>query len=104
MRNSFFFTVQNQGRTTSFSTRSIPFGWSWSPLAGHLTLGHFLTPVSHWLRVLHYIDDILLISSDGPLLRFATLDLAYQLKKAGLLIREKSVLDPTHEITWLGKR
>ena len=36
--------------------------------------------------------------------RMGTKKKAPHLKKAGLLISEKSVLDPTHEITWLGKR
>lgn len=102
---SFVFTITSGDTSSSFATRSLPFGWSWSPIIAQRTMIHLLSGVCHMLpTVWIYLDDILLAHSDPHFLTYVTYLAVYLLQSAGFVISQKSILIPTSDITWLGKK
>ena len=91
-------------RGVTYAIPSLPFGWSASPsmavevLAAYLTL-HFPGEVI----LIQYVDDVLLISADQERLRLETRLLTDELRTAGWVISAKSQVEPTADITWMGK-
>ena len=96
----------------SYST--LPFGWNLAPILAQKTLEHFvwshivtlgLLPffcMSFWVWV--YLDDVFILSKDTLLLEYITLSLCAQIAQADLVLSSKSLLTPSQNLTWLGKR
>ena len=83
----------------------LPFGWAFSPavfqeLMSRLvrnTLRRFGVP--SWV----YLDDVLIASTDRTALQEACQALLGKLRRAGFIVSEKSVLEPTPTIVFVGK-
>ena len=61
VHGSFVFTIALGGTSSSFATRSLHFGWSWSPIIAQRTMTYLLSGVCTILATLWiYLDDILL--------------------------------------------
>ena len=93
------------GDTQTYGTHRLPFGWAWSPIIAQLTLARILSPVMPWFadRLWQYFDDLLVGDRDPYFLSFAGSYIVYLLARAGLVINEKSQLQPVTSLTWLGK-
>ena len=91
--------------TQFYHTRRLPFGWRWSPFLAQETLRRVLQPVSVMLGALlwQFVDDVLFASPDPYFLSFVGSYVVHLLSTAHLFVNDKSVLIPTHHITWLGK-
>ena len=91
-------------RGVTYTIPSLPFGWTASPgmavevLAAYLTL-HFPCEVI----LVQYVDDILLVSADVGRLQTETTMLLAKMRAAGWIISTKSQLEPTTQLTWMGK-
>ena len=87
---------------TVYGSSSLPFGWAHSP--AQEPLGMYLS-VTHPDQVVlvHYLDDVLLLSTDRGVLRTDTVDLAATLETGGWVVSRKSELEPAKRIHWMGK-
>ena len=82
----------------------LPFGWQYSPIICQTVLGYILASLGFSdVLVLHYLDDFLFVGYGKSCVREASATLCDTSKSAGAIISVKSVLEPTQEITWLGK-
>ena len=90
---------------TSFFTRRLPFGWSYSPILAQDTVGYHLLPVLKLTSYLwQYMDDVLIASTDPCFLTFLAEFTVHLLTQAGFRINaDKSMLIPSKDITWLGR-
>jgi ribonuclease HI len=83
------------------------FGARHSPRIFTRALGYGLAYIRvHWkVRIIAYMDDILLLHQDREYLQLATLQIAVYLENLGwTLSAEKCELEPSQEITYLGWR
>ena len=62
---------------------------------------HFFR-ISFWFWV--YLDDIFILSKDTLFLEYITLSLCAHFDQAGLVLSTKSLLTPSQNLTWLGKK
>ena len=101
----FIYTYSSHtGLVRSFGGRSLPFGWSWSPVLAQRSILHFLGPLLPLLSTVWvFYDDILLAHPDPHFLTFLTHFACPLLSSNGLLLSQKSVLVPTTAVVWLGK-
>jgi hypothetical protein len=88
----------------SFGSRTLPFGWTWSPFLAQSTVTHVLNNIRgllpyQWI----YIDDVLFAHTDPAYLRYVVCYAVFLLESAGFIVSPKSVTTPTTEILWLGK-
>jgi hypothetical protein len=89
----------------TYSTRRLPFGWTWSPALAQLLIGRLLEPLVRGdVLCFQYLDDLLFVSPDPSWLQQVTYHAMGLLEQTGVLISPKSVPHPVHSITWLGKR
>jgi ribonuclease HI len=83
----------------------MPFGARHSPRIFTRALSYGIAYVRvHWrVRVIAYMDDVLILHQDREYLRLATLQIAVFLSSLGwTLSAEKCELEPAHEIVYLG--
>ena len=78
---------------TVLQTRSLPFGWAWSPILATCFVRDILRPVVCLLNGLmwQFIDDVLMAHADPHYLRFCALHGIFLLERHGFLINAKSV-------------
>ena len=89
----------------------LPFGWNCSPWIAqsclerlvNLALSGQMQRGIRWDVFLYY-DDILVLDVNRDLCTLVTSALVHTLRSAGLLVSDKSCLEPSQDVTWLGKR
>ena len=105
VRGTFILSVTRSSGLTSFATRCLPFGWTWSPVLAQHTMLHILEPCIRLLSTLWiYSDDVLLAHPDPHFLMYVTNYATFLLSSAGFLLSPKCHLTPTNAFTWLGKQ
>jgi ribonuclease HI len=98
-----FLAFQFQGRT--FAYRAMPFGLSLSPFFFTKLMKYPAKFIrENWkVRIVIYMDDILILHQDKEYLRISTLQIVEFLQFLGLTVNsEKSELTPKQEIVFLG--
>ena len=86
------------------SLLSLPFGWKFSPVICQKCLAFFLSGLElGQVILLHYLDDLLFLGRDGVVVGKVARRARSLLVAAGFIISDKSVLEPTQHIPWLGK-
>ena len=96
------FRVRIDGKSYAFSC--LRFGWRFSPVICQYVLAFVTGSVdTSGVVVLHYLDDFLVIGYGKARGASVSQRLCDALRKAGAVIRTKSVLEPVLEIQWLGK-
>jgi hypothetical protein len=86
---------------------AMPFGARHSPRIFTRALGYAMAYIrAHWqVRIIAYMDDILILHQDRQYLEISTLQIASYLRRLGwTLALEKCEFTPQHEITFLGWR
>ena len=91
--------------STTFTTRRLPFGWSWSPVLAQLTIHFYLKPLRLLTPLIwQYLDDLLIASADPFHLTFLGHFAVHLLESAGFQINlNKTELVPKKSLIWLGK-
>ena len=96
------FRVRIDGKSYAFSC--LPFGWRFSPVICQYVLAFVTGSVdTSGVLVLHYLDDFLVIGYGKAKVGSVSQRLCDALRRAGVVISTKSVLEPVPEIQWLGK-
>ena len=92
--------------TSRWRYTCLPFGWKCSPaICQRLVSAITRSALKHWpVEWDVYINDILMSSRDPQVTKETTLALAAALRRAGFIISDKCVLNPSTRITFLGKR
>jgi hypothetical protein len=82
----------------------VPFGWHQAPgLVQHL-ISRILDVVdTDSILLIQYLDDILVVGKHSARVRDVTRQAADALEKAGFLISQKSLFEPTRRLGWMGK-
>ena len=98
--NSFRFRV----RGITYAIPSLPFGWTHSPTIAVAVLAQYLAVTFPGdIIIIQYVDDILLVAADRTALARCTHALARDLECQGWRVSPKSQLDPSMEVSWMGK-
>jgi hypothetical protein len=90
-----------------YAYRAMPFGCKHSPRVFIQTLGYALRYIRvHWqVRIIAYMDDLLLLHQDKVYLKLATIQIAFYLVSLGwTLSLDKCEFTPQREIKYLGWR
>ena len=89
----------------AYSYQRLPMGWTWSPFLFQTALGPLdaVPALFPGVRMLRYLDDILVVGPSAIRARDAMACVARLLKGAGFVINEKkSALEPAGTIVFLG--
>ena len=90
-------------RGVTYAIPNLPFDWPASPSMAVEVLAAYL-PLHFPGDLIQYVDDVLLVSADPQRLRLETSLLTDELRAAGWVISSKSQVEPTTNISWMGKR
>ena len=86
------------------STTILPFECKFSPVLCQRVLQYFLLNLEKGTtHILYCLDDFCIIGLDRAEVRRVTQEWVVILTKAGFVVSPKLVLEPTHELRWLGK-
>ena len=88
----------------NISILRLPFGWKYSPILCQRILQFFLSDLKPGqILILHYLDDFMVLGVDRGQVQLVTVSVVEMLEDKGFLVSPKSKLEPTQELTWLGK-
>jgi len=87
-----------------FEWGRLPFGWDRSPCLFQDLMISLVHGIDNWGVIrFHYLDDLLVVGSSYNAVQQAVQEAMELLVGAGFIISDKSVIEPSNVIDWLGK-